>query len=108
MIREVCCGALMYCVDAAAHNNRQGAGEKWSATKWIHVSSSSTTKQQQQAGWEGSRRADSNDSTTQRLASRLGLCTDVDPECSSWAEDGECSKNPEYMALKCQKSCNKC
>ncbi|WMV17477.1 hypothetical protein MTR67_010862, partial [Solanum verrucosum] len=47
-------------------------GEKWSATKWIHV-----------------RSYDSIPSAEK--------CIDMYPECSSWAASGECDKNPSYM-----------
>ncbi|XP_059294033.1 probable prolyl 4-hydroxylase 7 isoform X2 [Lycium ferocissimum] len=64
-------------------------GEKWSATKWIHV-----------------RSYDSIPSTDG--------CVDEDPDCSGWAAAGECDKNPSYMLGTedfighCRKSCNVC
>ncbi|XP_022930329.1 probable prolyl 4-hydroxylase 4 isoform X2 [Cucurbita moschata] len=48
-------------------------GEKWSATKWIHV-----------------------DSFSKNLAN-VGNCTDLNESCERWAALGECTKNPEYM-----------
>ncbi|KAM7278736.1 hypothetical protein ACFE04_005870 [Oxalis oulophora] len=48
-------------------------GEKWSATKWIHVDS-----------------FDKN-------VFAAGNCTDHNESCERWAALGECSKNPEYM-----------
>ncbi|RCV46394.1 hypothetical protein SETIT_9G528000v2 [Setaria italica] len=48
-------------------------GEKWSATKWIHVRSFGSPK-----------------ATT-------GECRDKDDMCPKWADAGECAKNPEYM-----------
>nr|AMY26629.1 prolyl 4-hydroxylase alpha subunit-oxidoreductase activity, prolyl 4-hydroxylase [Linum usitatissimum] len=65
-------------------------GEKWSATKWIHVSS---FDKQIEVG---------------------GNCTDNNDSCERWAALGECTKNPEYMvgsaALPgyCRRSCKAC
>lgn len=64
-------------------------GEKWSATKWIHV-----------------RSYDSIPSADK--------CIDAHPDCSSWAATGECDENPLYMVGteqhvgQCRKSCNVC
>lgn len=64
-------------------------GEKWSATKWIHV-----------------------DSFDRVLGA--GNCTDVEEHCERWASLGECTKNPEYMVGSsdlpgyCRKSCKAC
>ncbi|XP_047181041.1 probable prolyl 4-hydroxylase 4 [Vigna umbellata] len=63
-------------------------GEKWSATKWIHVDSFDTV-----VG---------------------GECSDQNENCEKWANLGECTSNPEYMvgspALPgyCMKSCKAC
>lgn len=65
-------------------------GEKWSATKWIHV-----------------------DSFDKTLASSES-CADHNPSCERWASLGECSKNSEYMLGTsdlpgyCRRSCNVC
>ncbi|XP_078435442.1 2-oxoglutarate (2OG) and Fe(II)-dependent oxygenase superfamily protein [Wolffia australiana] len=66
-------------------------GEKWSATKWIHVSS------------------------FDRMPSTVtGQCVDQNASCERWAALGECSKNPEYMVGTsdlhgyCRKSCKVC
>ncbi|CAI9109608.1 OLC1v1009457C1 [Oldenlandia corymbosa var. corymbosa] len=62
-------------------------GEKWSATKWIHVSNFD-------------RPADE--------------CVDKNPNCAQWATAGECVKNPTYMVGSdetvgyCRKSCKAC
>ncbi|GMP56702.1 hypothetical protein CsSME_00021094 [Camellia sinensis var. sinensis] len=48
-------------------------GEKWSATKWIHV--------------------DSFD----KIVGAGGNCTDDNESCARWAALGECTNNPEYM-----------
>ncbi|XP_051128048.1 probable prolyl 4-hydroxylase 4 [Andrographis paniculata] len=66
------------------------AGEKWSATKWIHV--------------------DSFD----KILGPGGNCTDADENCERWASLGECTRNPEYMVGSsdllgyCRKSCKAC
>lgn len=65
-------------------------GEKWSATKWIHV--------------------DSFD----KIVGAGGNCTDANENCERWASLGECTKNPEYMIGSsdllgyCRKSCKVC
>ncbi|AAF08583.1 unknown protein [Arabidopsis thaliana] len=65
-------------------------GEKWSATKWIHV--------------------DSFD----KILTHDGNCTDVNESCERWAVLGECGKNPEYMVGtpeipgNCRRSCKAC
>ncbi|XP_010546909.1 PREDICTED: probable prolyl 4-hydroxylase 4 [Tarenaya hassleriana] len=65
-------------------------GEKWSATKWIHV--------------------DSFD----KIVSHGGNCTDLNESCERWAMLGECTKNPEYMVGtaelpgSCRHSCKAC
>ncbi|GJZ40475.1 probable prolyl 4-hydroxylase 4, partial [Tanacetum coccineum] len=48
-------------------------GEKWSATKWIHV--------------------DSFD----KIIDNGGSCKDENENCERWAALGECTKNKEYM-----------
>lgn len=35
-------------------------------------------------------------------------CRDENLNCEKWAENGECSRNPEYMTLRCRKSCSFC
>ncbi|XP_020227128.1 probable prolyl 4-hydroxylase 4 [Cajanus cajan] len=65
-------------------------GEKWSATKWIHVDS-----------------FDKNVETG-------GDCSDNHVSCERWASLGECTNNPEYMIGSsdlpgyCRKSCKAC
>lgn len=64
-------------------------GEKWSATKWIHV--------------------DAFD-----LAKKDFGCIDKNVSCSEWAASGECEKNPAYMVGNektpgyCLRSCKVC
>lgn len=65
-------------------------GEKWSATKWIHV--------------------DSFD----KILDTGGNCTDMNESCERWAALGECTKNREYMVGSpdlpgyCRRSCKIC
>ncbi|GKV08633.1 hypothetical protein SLEP1_g20237 [Rubroshorea leprosula] len=67
-------------------------GEKWSATKWIHVRSF--------------------DKRVTRPAK--GECVDENENCPKWAKVGECEKNPIYMVGSqesygyCRKSCKVC
>ncbi|KAH1208509.1 putative prolyl 4-hydroxylase 4 [Glycine max] len=65
-------------------------GEKWSATKWIHV--------------------DSFD----KMVADGGDCNDKQENCDRWATLGECTSNPNYMVGSpglpgyCMKSCKAC
>ncbi|CAK9158349.1 unnamed protein product [Ilex paraguariensis] len=65
-------------------------GEKWSATKWVHV--------------------DSFD----KIVGAGGNCTDQNDNCERWAALGECTKNSEYMVGTpdlpgyCRRSCKTC
>ncbi|KAJ8774914.1 hypothetical protein K2173_019918 [Erythroxylum novogranatense] len=67
-------------------------GEKWSATKWIHVRSLHMFE---------------------RPLSKED-CVDENDMCRYWAKIGECEKNPLYMVGsdklpgKCRESCNVC
>ncbi|CAN0924404.1 Probable prolyl 4-hydroxylase 4 [Linum grandiflorum] len=67
-------------------------GEKWSATKWIHVRSFEESIAQL----------------------REGGCRDENENCEKWAKAGECEKNPQYMVGTdqsvgfCRKSCKVC
>ncbi|KAH7295498.1 hypothetical protein KP509_27G052100 [Ceratopteris richardii] len=64
-------------------------GEKWSATKWIHVNS--FDKPNKSSG-----------------------CVDENVQCGEWAAMGECQKNPSYMVGTdaypgaCRASCRVC
>ncbi|KAI3503385.1 hypothetical protein L1887_31826 [Cichorium endivia] len=65
-------------------------GEKWSATKWIHVRS------------------------FDKVVNTSDDCTDDNANCATWAATGECEKNPIYMVGSegglgyCRKSCKVC
>ncbi|WVZ58962.1 hypothetical protein U9M48_009177 [Paspalum notatum var. saurae] len=68
-------------------------GQKWSATKWIHVRSFDLTVKQ---------------------AGPSEGCEDDNVLCAQWASVGECAKNPNYMVGTkeapgfCRKSCKVC
>lgn len=70
-------------------------GDKWSATKWIHVGPFGVSASAQKAKWAGRDAAS-------------GPCADLEPECADWEESGECDKNPTYMSAHCAKSCHLC
>ncbi|KAK7359657.1 hypothetical protein VNO77_01619 [Canavalia gladiata] len=65
-------------------------GEKWSATKWIHVNS------------------------FDKMVGAGGDCTNQHESCEKWAALGECTNNPEYMVGSpglpgyCRRSCKAC
>ena len=67
-------------------------GEKWSATKWIHVRSFEVPAKR----------------------SANGGCVDNSEHCPHWAAARECKKNPLYMVGSpeaggfCRKSCKVC
>ncbi|GJP46121.1 hypothetical protein CLOM_g5444 [Closterium sp. NIES-68] len=69
------------------------SGEKWSATKWIHVDSFDPPFRDPD------------------------VCQDDDANCPDWAQAGECERNPKYMKGTgtmqyelgfCRKSCGVC
>ena len=35
-------------------------------------------------------------------------CVDNHESCEDWAGTGECDNNPDYMLIKCKKSCEVC
>lgn len=69
-------------------------GEKWSATKWIHV-----------------RNFEKFDIT---LYNTSDDCKDNHASCATWAADGECKTNHDFMVGSsegsgyCRKSCKVC
>ncbi|CAI5467395.1 unnamed protein product [Closterium sp. Yama58-4] len=67
------------------------SGEKWSATKWIHVGAFYTP------------------SGAPAVAPPAdGSCEDKAQHCVYWKTQGECDKNQEYMHANCPKSCGVC
>ena len=68
-------------------------GEKWSATKWMHVGPVEYGH---------------------KMKFPEGVCDDEDDKCEGWANAGECEKNPAYMIGNknedgfCMRSCGKC
>ncbi|CAI6011815.1 unnamed protein product [Closterium sp. NIES-65] len=67
------------------------SGEKWSATKWIHVGAFYTPSGAPAV-------APPSD----------GSCEDKAQHCVYWKTQGECDKNQEYMHANCPKSCGVC
>uniref|UniRef100_A0A383VHQ9 procollagen-proline 4-dioxygenase n=1 Tax=Tetradesmus obliquus TaxID=3088 RepID=A0A383VHQ9_TETOB len=63
-------------------------GDKWSATKWIHVAPYGVPQKPTSPGEVD--------------------CIDDDSNCPSWAHHGECDKNPAFMHASCKKSCKVC
>ncbi|CAN6451152.1 unnamed protein product [Victoria cruziana] len=65
-------------------------GEKWSATKWIHVAS------------------------FDKSVGASSVCVDENEHCERWAALGECRNNPDYMVGSadapgaCRRSCQVC
>ena len=46
-----------------------------------------------------------------KLCQLLGLeeiCRDENRECKTWAGNGECERNKDYMSVSCRNSCNLC
>ncbi|CAI5469056.1 unnamed protein product [Closterium sp. Yama58-4] len=76
------------------------AGEKWSATKWIHVRS---FEEEEDDGDEGNEGGDPS-----KKSHPPGACVDESEHCPLWAKAGECEKNPGYMHSSCARSCGKC
>ncbi|CAI5467749.1 unnamed protein product [Closterium sp. Yama58-4] len=62
------------------------AGEKWSATKWIHVRSFEEENGDDEAGNEGG--------SPSKKSHPPGACVDESEHCPLWAKGGECEKNP--------------
>ena len=63
-------------------------GEKWVATKWIHVGAFNSGPEAQRAAW--------------------GDCVDAHHDCVAWASIGECQKNPQFMLQQCRAACGAC
>ena len=45
---------------------------------------------------------------TDEINASLVTCADDDSDCPTWAQEGECNSNPEYMHAVCKKSCSRC
>ncbi|KAF6256843.1 hypothetical protein COO60DRAFT_1471072 [Scenedesmus sp. NREL 46B-D3] len=63
-------------------------GDKWSATKWIHVAPYGLPPKPKASG--------------------AADCEDEDSNCGAWARNGECQKNPAFMMASCRRSCKAC
>lgn len=63
-------------------------GEKWSATKWLHVGGYGASSMLARAG--------------------RNECFDADDRCGEWAALDECRKNKPYMQKYCRATCNAC
>lgn len=48
------------------------------------------------------------DNCCKTCASLSTGCNDSDINCASWAQRGECTRNPSWMQVNCKKSCNTC
>jgi len=70
-------------------------GEKWTATKWLHVSSSTEFDARQRVLREG-------------RETNFGGCRNANIQCQVWAEQNECERNPQYMRDTCHLSCGMC
>ena len=70
-------------------------GEKWTATKWMHVAPVSSHDANHRVFYEG------REVGTEE-------CRDTHETCHSWAEQKECTKNPGYMLESCPLSCAVC
>ena len=49
---------------------------------------------------------DNKDSSSSSENERKPYIRDKNSSCKTWAENGECKKNPKYMLLNCMKSCH--
>ena len=75
-------------------------GEKWSATKWMHVGK-----------FDPFARIDPKhlEPDPPRVRPHVpGACEDWNDNCDDWASSGECDKNPGYMHKECRLSCKLC
>jgi len=71
-------------------------GEKWTATKWMHVNPiGAPSEETHKVFYDGGPRPTLD-------------CNDAQDECRSWAEGGECDKNPGFMHVSCKMSCRLC
>lgn len=70
-------------------------GEKWTATRWIHVGTAGVPDANHRLHKEDPRQPSKE-------------CTDDHSLCDDWAMQGECSNNPGYMLRNCRFSCRQC
>mgnify|MGYP002630358070 FL=1 len=83
-------------------------GEKWSSTKWIHVVPfGAPGSEEVKKKWNPKSSSSSGDGSNENESSSSS-CRDLQTDCSGWAQQGECSKNPKYMLSSCRKSCGAC
>jgi len=74
--------------------------EKWGANQWIW----NHPQRRTHSGVSPRRGA-------KRAKPRAGAtpgCVDDEPHCSHWAEQGECTSNPDFMHASCALSCGTC
>ena len=71
-------------------------GEKWTATKWIHVNPTTEWNAKNHKVHYAGGPANSE------------TCKDTNAACAGWAESGECTANPGYMVSSCKVSCRQC
>ena len=71
-------------------------GEKWTATKWIHVNPTNQWNQNNHKVHYAGGPANSE------------TCKDTNAACPGWAEGGECTANPGFMVNSCKVSCRQC
>jgi len=60
--------------------------------------------QQQQQQQQQQQEKTSEDPSPQELRQ----CLNTNRECSNWARQGECKKNPQYMLTQCRQACDSC
>jgi len=71
-------------------------GEKWTATKWIHVNPTNE--------WNGN----NHKVHYEGGPANSETCKDTQDACAGWAESGECKNNPGFMVNSCKVSCRQC
>jgi len=77
-------------------------GEKWTATKWMHVGKF------MMSGFAGGNRVE-HTIYAPSPPPRSATCNDKNENfCRGWAEQGECILNPQYMKDSCKYSCGAC
>ncbi len=69
---------------------------KWTATVWVH--SMPFQLREYVNAKKGSKDREAEP----------GACVDMNDSCGTWAEKGECGKNPEYMHIRCPRACKQC